>query len=150
VNVKLRKVEPKDWEFILNMRNQDDIRFACHDSSIIDYETHKEYMKRLDLDPNSHQWIVVYEEQDVGHTKIIGEEFGYMIKDGFRGKGIGTKIYELVFEEAKKLGIKRLHDTIKIDKPIPLKVAKKVGFIEKGIIKKDGKPYAFSLDKIIE
>jgi len=63
--------------------------------------------------------IVVYEEQDVGQTKIIVEEFGYMIKDGFRGKGIGTKIYELVFEEAKKLGIKRLHDTIKIDQPIP-------------------------------
>jgi len=132
------------------MRNQDDIRFACHDSSIIDHETHKEYMKKLDSDPNSHQWIVVYEGNDVGHIKIVQEEFGYMIKDGFRGKGIGTKVFELAFEEAKKLGIKRVHSTIKIDESIPLKVAKKVGFIEKGIIKKDGKPYAFSLDKIIE
>jgi len=150
MDVKLRTVAPNDWEFILNMRNQDDVRSACHDSSIIDYETHQEYMKKLDSDPNSHQWIVVYEGNDVGHVKIVQEEFGYMIKDGFRGKGIGTKVFELAFEEAKKLGIKRVHGTIKIDESIPLKVAKKAGFIEKGIIKKNGKPYAFSLDKIIE
>ena len=150
MNVKLRKVEPKDWEFILNMRNQDDVRFACHDSSIIDYETHEEYMKRLDSDPNSHQWIVVYEEQDVGHIKIVNLEFGSMLLNGYRGRGIGKLAYELVFKEAKKLGLTKLTAQVKINRKTSLKFEEKTGWIKKGIIYKNNKPYAFSLDKIIE
>lgn len=90
MNVGLRQVYRKDWKFILNMRNEEQVRLACHDTSVIDFETHKRYMNALENDPGAHQWIITWNNEDVGHTKIIGEEFGYMIKGGFRGLGIGT------------------------------------------------------------
>jgi len=145
--VKLRSVKKEDWELILEIRNDKTVRNACHDTSIISFEQHVKYMEKINDDSNSYQWIVTCDEKDVGHAKIIGEEFGYMISEQYRNRGIGTKIYELVFKEAKKHGIKRLHDTIKIDQQIPLRVALKMGFIQNDIIKKDGKPYAYSLDK---
>lgn len=147
--VNLRNVKEKDWEFILEIRNQKDVRNACHDTSIISFEQHAQYMEKINNDPDSYQWIVTYNEIDVGHTKIINHEFGYLIAKKFRNKGIGTKIYKLIFKEARKLGIKKLHDTIKIDQDIPLKVALKMGFIQKEIIEKEGESYAYSLDKIL-
>jgi RimJ/RimL family protein N-acetyltransferase len=145
--VKVRSVRKEDWEFILKIRNDKTVRNACHDTSIISFEQHAKYMEKINNDINSHQWIVIYNGKEVGHAKIIDHEFGYMIDEQFRNKGIGTKIYELVCEEAKKLGIKRLHYTAKIDNQVSLKVALKMGFIQKDIIKKDGKHYAYSLDK---
>ncbi len=150
MDIILKPVKPTDWKFILMIRNQDDVRKACHDTSTIDFETHKKYMKKIEDDPNSHQWIVEYDGENVGHTKIVEEEFGYMIKDGFRGKGIGTQIYYKIFEKAKKLGIKKICAEIKINQPIPLKVALKVGFKHNKIIEKNNKPYAYFLEKEIQ
>ena len=47
--IKLRPVTREDWRFILEIRNQKDVRMACYDTSIIDYSTHEKYMKKLDL-----------------------------------------------------------------------------------------------------
>lgn len=143
----LRPVLHKDWKFILNVRNEEQVRLACHDTSVIDFETHKRYMKTLENDPGSYQWIITWNNKDVGHTKIIGEEFGYMIKDEFRGIGIGTAFHMLVFEEAKKLGINRLKDTIKVSNEPSLRLALKTGFIKTGLIFKHNRPYAYTLEK---
>jgi RimJ/RimL family protein N-acetyltransferase len=150
MTIEIREVIEKDWNFILKIRNQSSSRLAFHDTSITSIDTHRSYMTKLCDDPNSFQWIVTYDGIDVGHTKIINHEFGYILEESFRGKGIGTKIYELVFREAKKLGIDKLHDTIKIEQKIALRVALKVGFIQKEIIKKNDKPYAYSLEKILD
>jgi RimJ/RimL family protein N-acetyltransferase len=149
VKISLRPVRREDWEFILKVRNQEEVRFACHDTSIIDFETHKQYMDRLEKDPSVYQWIITCDNHDVGHTKIIGQEFGYMIKDGFRGRGIGSRFHELVFEEARRLGIHKLKDTIRIENKASLKLALKTGFIQTGLIYADNKPYAYTLEKTI-
>jgi len=148
--IGLRNVEQKDWQFILDLRNQDDVRIACHDTSVISLSHHIKYMEKISNDPDVHQWIVTYDRVDVGHIKIVRGELGYMIKGGFRGKGIGTGIYELIDREARKLGIKKLYGVIKINQPIPLRLALKVGFVQKCIIEKNGKPYAYSLERIIQ
>jgi RimJ/RimL family protein N-acetyltransferase len=145
--VKLRSVRKEDWKFILKIRNYETVRNACHDTSIISFEQHVKYMKKINDYFHSHQWIVTYDEKEVGHAKIIEHEFGYMIDEQFCNKGIGTKIIELVSVEAKKLGIKRLHYTTKINNHVSLRVALKSGFIQKDMVKKDGKPYAYSLVK---
>ena len=36
MSVEIKPAEKKDWEFILQLRNQKDVRLACHDTSIID------------------------------------------------------------------------------------------------------------------
>jgi RimJ/RimL family protein N-acetyltransferase len=147
VNVSLRPVHREDWQFILDIRNEEEVRLACHDTSVIDFQAHKQYMERLEKDPYSYQWIITCDSYDIGHTKIIAEEFGYMIRAGFRGKGVGTTFHKLVFEEAKKLGIKRLKDTIRIANKPSLKLALKTGFLQTGLIFKNNRPYAYTLEK---
>jgi RimJ/RimL family protein N-acetyltransferase len=104
-------------------------------------------MEKLEKDPHVFQWIITCDQDDVGHTKIIGEEFGYMLKDGFRGKGIGTSFHRLIFEEARKLGIQKLKDTIRIANEPSLRLALKSGFVNKELLYKEGKPYAYILEK---
>jgi RimJ/RimL family protein N-acetyltransferase len=147
VNVSLRPVTRKDWTFILQIRNEPDVRLACHDTSVISFDAHTNYMAKLETDPDVHQWIICSEGENVGHVKIVHGELGYMLKNGYRGKGLGTKFHELVFIEARKLGIKKLKDTIKLDNRASLNLAVKTGFMNLGIIFKGSKPYAHVLEK---
>ncbi|MFI5423271.1 MAG: GNAT family N-acetyltransferase [Nitrososphaerales archaeon] len=149
MSISLRPVTQKDWMSILEIRNEPQVRLACHDTSLIIYETHSEYMKKLDSNPDAHQWVICFGDEVIGHVKIIAGELGYMLKKGFRGKGIGVKFHELVFLQAKNLGIKKLKDTIKVNNNASLKLALKTGFVSKGLIYKDGKPYAYVLEKIL-
>ena len=149
MRISLRPVTQKDWMSILEIRNEPQVRLACHDTSLIIYETHSEYMKKLDSNPDAHQWVICFGDEVIGHVKIIAGELGYMLKKGFRGKGIGVKFHELVFLQAKKLGIKKLRDTIKVNNNASLKLALKTGFVSKGLIYRDGKPYAYVLEKIL-
>lgn len=150
MEIRLRPVKESDWKFILNVRNEDEVRLACHDTSIIGYETHMKYMDKMSKDPNVRQWIVVCDGEDIGHTKIIGSEFGYMIKNGFRGKGLGVTIHALVFEEARKYGMRRLNVTVKAGNEASLNLCRKTGFVDSGQIVSDGKVVAYTLVKTLE
>lgn len=149
MNLRLRPVFQNDWKFILKLRNQDSVRTACHDTSIIDLESHIAYMKKLEKDSDSHHWIIVCDDYDVGYIKIVKGEYGYMLKDEYMGKGLGKKHFELVFEKAASLNIPKLTGTIRLEQSIPLKMALKAGFIKKGIIYKEEKPYAYYLEKFL-
>ena len=70
MNVKLRPVTQNDWKFILEIRNQEEVRMACYDTSIIDYHDHEKYMKKLDNTLNCKQWIIVFNDIDVGQAKV--------------------------------------------------------------------------------
>lgn len=150
MEVSLRTVKQSDWKFILSVRNEDEVRMACHDTSVIPYETHLKYMDKISKNPNVRQWIVVCDGEDIGHTKIIGNEFGYMIKKGFRGKGLGATIHELVFEQAKKHGIRKLNVTIKAGNEPSLNLCRKTGFVDSGQIVNDGRIVAYTLVKTLE
>jgi len=147
MGVTIRPVTPKDWEFILDLRNQSYVRLACHDTSEIDVETHRKYMEGLEKDPRAYQWIVSCDGYDVGHVKIISGELGYMLKREYHGKGIGAKFHDLVFEEAKKKGLRKLIDTIKVDNISSLKLAIRMGFREMELHYKYGEPYAHILER---
>lgn len=150
MEIRLRPVKQRDWKFILSVRNEDEVRLLCHNTSMIDYETHRKYMERISKDPNVHQWIVMCDGEDIGHTKIIGSEFGYMIKNGFRGKGLGTTIHNLVFEEAKKYGMSKLNVTVKAGNEPSLRLCRKTGFVDSGQIVSGGKVVAYTLVKTLE
>jgi RimJ/RimL family protein N-acetyltransferase len=149
MKVSLRPVKQSDWKFILSVRNEEEVRMACHDTSVISHETHDKYMTQISNDQNVRQWIVVCDGEDIGHTKIIGNEFGYMIKKGFRGKGLGVTIHNLVFEEAKKQGISKLNVTIKVGNESSLNLCRKTGFVDCGNIINDGRVVAYTMVKIL-
>jgi RimJ/RimL family protein N-acetyltransferase len=150
MDIRLRPVKQSDWKFILKIRNEDEVRMACHDTSIIDYDTHRKYMERLSKDPDVLQWIVVCDGEDIGHTKIIGNEFGYMIKEGFRGKGLGSAIHQLVFEQAKEQGLHKLNVTIKAGNEPSLNLCRKTGFVDSGQVVSEGRVVAYTLVKTLE
>jgi hypothetical protein len=145
MKVTLKPVTKRDWKFILSVRNQKDVRLACHDTRVISYQKHQRYMEKISSDPDCYQWIILCNGKKVGHTKIIHSEFGYMVKDGFRGKGIGTQTYHLVFVECRRLGITWLIDTIKVNQAIPVLVASKVGFSITNLTWKNSQPYSYTL-----
>ena len=78
MSVEIKPAEKKDWEFILRLRNQEDVRLACHDTSIIDSKTHLEYMQKMKTNPNFFHWIITYNQKNVGYIKIVNLEFGSM------------------------------------------------------------------------
>jgi len=107
-------------------------------------------MESLEKDPACYQWIVSCNGDDVGHVKIVSGELGYMLKKEYHGKAIGTEFHKLVFAEAKKRGITKLTDTIKLDNTSSLKLATKMGFKEKQLQYKAGLPYAHILEKDLD
>lgn len=139
----------EDWEFILKIRNQKDVRLACYDTSIINFSTHEKYMRKLDTKPNCHQWIIVYHNKDAGQVKVDELVFGYMLSEEYRGKGIWAKAYPLVLEEVKKLGFKKLKGTVKFDQEKQLEVALKLGFVITGKLLKKGKAVGYDMEKNI-
>ena len=149
MNVEIKPVEKKDWEFILQLRNQEDVRLACHDTSIIDGKTHFEYMQKMKTNPNFFQWMITYNQKNVGYIKIVNLEFGSMLLNDYRGKKIGKQAYALVFEEAKKLGLTKLTAQVKINRETSLEFEMKTGWIKKEIIYKNNEPYAFSLERLL-
>ena len=122
---------------------------ACYDTSIINYSTHEKYMKKLDNQPNCHQWIIVYDGVDVGQAKVDDLVFGYMLTEKYRGKGIWLNAYPLVLEEAKKNGFKKLKGTVKFDQKKQLAVALKLGFVITGDLFKDGKAVGYDMEKTL-
>jgi len=150
MTTEIREIIEEDWDFILKIRNQSSSRLAFHDNSIASIDTHRNYMKKLHADPNSFQWIIMYDKKDVGYIKIINSELGSFLLDGYKGKGIGTKAYQLVFLEAKKLDLKKLTATVKVNRPTSLNFEEKLGWIKKKTIYKDKKPYSYYIEKILD
>ena len=150
MTVKIREVIKKDWDFILKIRNQSSSRLAFHDTSIASLDTHRNYMRKLRDDPNAFQWIIMFDKKPVGYIKIVNSELGSVLQDGYKGIGIGTKAYELVFLKAKKLGINKLTATVKVNRPTSLSFEEKLGWIKKKTIYKDDKPYCYYIEKILD
>lgn len=147
MKIKLRSVIQEDWNFILDIRNQKDVRMACYDTSIIDFDTHQKYMQKLNNTSNCHQWIIVCDGADAGQAKIDDSVLGYMLKEDFRGKDVWSKAYLLVLDEAKKLGFKKLKGTVKFNQEKQLHIAQKLGFEIIGKVFRDNKEVGYDMEK---
>ena len=150
MKVSIRKVSKNDWRFILKLRNQESSRLSFHDTSTVDWNTHVSYMTKITSNTTDHHWIVIYDNKDVGYIKIVNNVFGSNLLDGYRRKGIGSAAYKLVFEEAKKLGFKKLTAEVKIERPIPLTFEEKTGWKKIKLIYKNKKPYSYKIEKTLD
>jgi GNAT superfamily N-acetyltransferase len=150
MKIRIREATKNDWKFILKLRNQESSRLAFFNTSTVDCDTHVSYMTKLTNNPTDHHWIIVFDDKDVGYIKIVNTELGSNLLDGYRRKGIGTAAYKLVFEEAKKLGFKKLNAEVKIDRPIPLTFEEKTGWKKIKLIYKNKKPYSYKIERILD
>jgi len=108
MQINLREVTQKDWDFILNLRNQFYVNSFYEQKKPIQKEEHYEYMKKQNCNPNFYQWIATYGNNDVGYIRILDEDINIMVKKKFQGMGIGTVMLNLVENKALSLGIKKL------------------------------------------
>jgi RimJ/RimL family protein N-acetyltransferase len=147
MSVSLRPVERSDWQFILDIRNEPDVRNSSFTNEIIDRETHFEYMKKLDLNKDVYQRIISYYNEPVGYVKVIDNDVSYMIRKEFRGRGLSQIFSTLLYNELKEFGIKKVHGSIKIENEKAINLAKKMGYRIINTIYKDNRPYAYYLEK---
>ncbi|MBA3750500.1 MAG: GNAT family N-acetyltransferase [Nitrosopumilus sp.] len=148
MNVEIRSVTSDDWQFILDIRNEKEVRDASLNDEIISKETHQKYMKKLEeRTTNVYQRIILYNKQTVGYVKVVDEEISYMIMKEFRGKGIGSQFFVIVFKELKELGITKIRASIRIDNVSSLNLGQKMGYKYTGIISKNNKPFAYKVEK---
>ena len=149
--ITLRKVEEKDWDFLVQIRNEPVVRNACKNTSYFTKDEYKKYInEQLKQNSFNRHWIILYDGEIAGHTKVINQQFGYIIDKKFRNKGLAKEIMDRVFEKVKAMGISKVYDIIKVNQPIPLWLAIKNGFKMTGIISdEDKKPYAYKLEKLI-
>ena len=130
MDVKLRQVEKRDWNFILELRNSF-YNFFYKQDKPLKQDEHFEYMEKQKSNPNFHQWVIEYDDEDAGYVRILENDVGIMIKKEFQGKGVASVSLSLVEKEAVKLGIKKLVALVKPGNESSEKIFKKNGYILK-------------------
>ncbi len=107
MDIQLIEPTKSDWDFILELRNND-FQYFYEQNSPISKDAHYQYMESHVNDSHFHQWIISLDGNRVGYVRILNEDVGIMVKKEFRGKKIASKALELLEKEAVDLGIKKL------------------------------------------
>ena len=126
--IELRKVTEKDWDFILNLRNEFYTNSFYEQKKLIQKTEHYEYMSKQTTNPNFHQWIAASDGLPIGYMRILDHDINIMVDKKFQNKGVGTTMLKLVEEKAKKLGLKKLEARVLIENQNSLKLFQKNNF----------------------
>ncbi len=125
LKISLRKVLKKDWDFILNLRNNEKYRDFFYNQDKITKSDHYAYMEKQKLNPKFVNWIISYGSNNVGYLRILDNDVSIMLDDKFRNKGIGTTALGLMEIEAKKMGISKLVGKVMVHNKSSKKIFKK-------------------------
>ena len=115
MEVYLRTCTKSDWGIILDLRNEFYSRSFVLQDKPLSKEEHYEYMEKQQANPNFHQWMAIIDNNVVGYVRILDSEINIMVVKEYQGKGIGTKMLQLLEKEAKKLNIKKLKGLVRVD-----------------------------------
>jgi RimJ/RimL family protein N-acetyltransferase len=129
MEITLKTVEDKDWDFILDLRNHKQIRKFMTSDKIISKNTHYTYLKNQKLNPKFLNRIIYFENKRVGYVRISGEDVSIFIHPNFQGKGIATIALELIQPIAKNNGFVKLVGKVFPDNKQSEKIFLKNGFV---------------------
>lgn len=110
--MQLRPAVKKDWDLILDLRNQFFTNFYSQDRPI-NKEEHYQYLEKQKSNTKFHQWMIETDNETIGYVRILDNDIGIIIKKEHQGKGMATKALKLAENEARKLGIKKLVALVK-------------------------------------
>jgi len=146
--VFLRSVKEDDWKFLIRLRNIRDVRNACNNTSKFSKLEYKKYIfSQLELHKKNIHWVIMHENESIGHAKIINQHVGILIHPDFINRGFGGEVYKLLFIEAKKIKMSKLVVLIKFHLPFAVWAAIKNGWTMKGIEKNsESIPYAYRFE----
>lgn len=132
----LRKVEEKDIDLLFEWANDEECRKNSFHSEKIEYKDHREWFLKKINDKNCNMYLCIAEDDYVGQVRLDIDEskstgmISYSIGKGYRGKGYGLIILELLEFEVKKLGkIKYLLGQVKYNNLASQKVFVKLNYL---------------------
>ena len=114
MKVSLRRILKKDWNYILNLRNNDKFRENFYQQHKISKTEHFEYLNKQKSNPNFFNWIICYGKNDVGYIRILDNDVSIIIDEKFHNRDIGSKSLKLLETEAKISSFSDLGSVIKI------------------------------------
>ena len=128
MNVILKSVDKKDWDFILDLRNESRKYFLQNE--IITKKTHYNYMEKNLNNPRFKIWIIYSEKQKLGYVRLLDTDLSTVLIEKYRGKGLGSIALKMGIEKCKELGIDKLTAMIRDDNPASFNLYSKLGFIQ--------------------
>ena len=124
MDITLNDVTKNDWDYILDLRNADFSGFPQQTKPLTKDE-HYAYLSSQETNPNFHHWLVTFQSQNIGYVRIKDDDVGIMIQKEFQNKGFATLALQLVEEQARKLGMKKLVALI-----VPENIGSKKAFLK--------------------
>jgi len=129
MTVSLEDVTKNDWDFILKLRNNEQIRkFMTHDE-IISKDVHYSYLEKQKSNPKFLNKIISFENNKVGYIRVDDDDISIFVDPTFQGKGIASKALELFEPIAKSHGFTKLVGKVLIDNKQSEKIFLKNGFV---------------------
>ena len=108
MNISLRSVLKKDWDFILSLRNNKKFKHNFNTQHEISKKEHYEYLQSQKSNPNFFNWIIRYGKNNVGYIRILDNDISIIVDEKFHNMDIGSTSLQLLEIEAKSLGITKL------------------------------------------
>jgi RimJ/RimL family protein N-acetyltransferase len=136
MTLTLRPVKKKDYETILEWRNDPDVRINSLTQHIISIDEHIEYWNDFLKNETNFAFIVIHDNNDIGVLKLKNidkttYEIDIFLSRSYRNRGLGSQVLKIAKEVALKKGIKKLVAKIKYDNEASKKAFEKVGFSPK-------------------
>lgn len=112
----------------------------------IDADQEREFIKNALNKQNSLLLVVVIDGKIVGNLNFTGGirqrnfhtgEFGVSVLREYWGRGIGEQLIKYLINWSKKSGIRKINLRVRTDNTRGIKLYKKLGFIEQGVIRRD-------------
>lgn len=134
--LNLRPVEKKDYEQILEWRNDPDVRLNSLTQHIISIDEHIEYWNDFLMAKTNFAFIATHDNNDIGVFKLKNVdkatyEIDIFLSKSYQNRGLGSQILKIAKEVAVQKGMKKLIAKIKYDNEASKKVFEKVGFSPK-------------------
>ena len=77
----------KDWDFILELRNDPKTRKNFYHQHKISKKEHYRYLEKQQLNPKFFNWIICNGTNQVGYIRVLENDISIMIAEKFRNKG---------------------------------------------------------------
>ena len=136
MTLTLRPVKKKDYETILEWRNDPDVRINSLTQHIISIDEHIEYWNDFLKNETNFAFIAIHDNNDIGVLKLKNidkttYEIDIFLSKSYRNRGLGSQILKIAKEVTLQKGIKKLIAKIKYGNEASKKAFEKVGFSPK-------------------
>jgi len=144
MSILLRKARLEDAQFLLDLRNDPEVRRASRNTGAITLETHTAWLGRKLHDPDALLFIVEESGTPLSQVrfdvKATNAEISIAITADFRGKGYGSPVIkeatELCFREFPN--VSHIRAVTNLDNEASAKSFIKAGYTSKGEIEEEG------------